>query len=396
MSSSPIPTALTTLPPLDPDTVVDLRRYLAAVPDPRRPRGIRHRIGSVLTLAALAVTTGARSLTAIAEWTADLTQPALAELGVRRDPHTGHRQPPTESTMRRVLQRVDGDHLDAVISAWVRRTTTDRTSPESAHPEPTAIAVDGKTLRGTVPRTGGAGVHLLSALTHHTGTVVGQRLVPIGTSEIAWLPALLDPIPLTGAIMTADALHTTRDHARYLTGHGAHYVFTVKANQHRLFARLKYTSWPPDPSHTTTETGHGRTEHRALTVLPAPEGLGFPAAAQIARITRHRTDNTTGKHTTETSYVVTSLPATAAGPARIAEFLRGHWQIENRLHWVRDVTYGEDASRVRTGQAPRVMASLRNLAISALRLAGHDNIAAGLRHTARDWRRPLQLLGIMA
>ena len=392
MSSSPIPTSLTTLPPLAPDMIVDLRRYLAAVPDPRRRRGIRHSIGSLLVLAALAVTAGARSLAAIAEWAADLPHHGLAELGVRRDPGSGRCRPPTESTLRRVLQRVDGDHLDAVITAWVRRHHP-TTGP--AGTGPVRIAVDGKTLRGTVPAAGGAGVHLLGALTHHTGTVVAQRLVPIGTSEIAWLAPLLDPLPLAGAIVTADALHTTRDHAHYLTAHGAHYVFTVKANQHRLFARLTYLSWPDTASHLSTNTGHGRTEHRALTVLPAPEDLGFPAAAQVARITRHRTPTGSGTGTAETSYIVTSLPASQADPALIADCLRGHWQIENRLHWVRDVSYGEDASRVRTGHAPRVLASLRNLAISALRLAGHGNIARGLRHTARDWRRPLQLLGII-
>ena len=205
---------------------------------------------------------------------------------------------------------------------------------------------------------------------------------------------LLHPIPLAGAIITADALHTTQGHARHLTQHGAHHVFTVKANQHRLFARLKYLAWPKDPCHTSDDRGHGRTEHRALTVLPAPAGLGFPAAAQIARITRRRTDHATGKTATQTGFVVTSLPADLADPAHIADLLRGHRQIENRLHWVRDVGFGEDASRVRTGNAPRVMASLRNLAISALRLAGHTSIAAGLRHMARDSNRPLQLLGI--
>lgn len=389
VSSSPIPTPLTTLPPLTPDTVADLRCFLAAVPDPRRRRGIRHPIGSVLTLAALAVAAGARSLTAIAEWAIDLPHQVLTELGVRQDRGTGRCRPPTESTLRRVVARVDGDHLDAVLGAWIRRT-----SAGPAPDGPMRIAVDGTTLRGTVPAVGGAGVHLLSAFAHHTGTVMAQRLVPIGTSEIAWLQPLVDPIPLAGAIVTADALHTTRDHARYLTGHGAHYVVTVKANQHRLFARLKHQSWPHNPDHTSNDRGHGRTGHRALTVLPAPADLGFPAAAQVARITRHRTHNTTGKSTVETSHVVTSLPAEQADPARIADILRGHWQIDNRLHWVRDVTYGEDASRVRIGHAPRVMASLRNLAISALRLAGHGNIAQGLRHTARDWRRPLQLLGI--
>ena len=146
VSSPPIPTALTTLPPLAPDTVADLRRYLAAVPDPRPRRGIRHPVGSVLALAAVAVATGTRSLTAIAEWAVDLAQPELAGLGVRRDPGTGRCRPPTESTMRRVLHRVDGDHLDAVISAWTRHHPTNGPTGASL----VAIAIDGKTPRGTV------------------------------------------------------------------------------------------------------------------------------------------------------------------------------------------------------------------------------------------------------
>jgi predicted transposase YbfD/YdcC len=167
-------------------------------------------------------------------------------------------------------------------------------------------------------------------------------------------------------------------------------VFTVKANQRRLFARLKYLPWPKDPCHTSDDRGHGRTEHRTLTVLPAPSDLNFPAAAQIARITRH--GSRAGKP--ETNHIITSLPTDHADPARIADILRRHWQIENRLHWVRDVTNREDACRVRTRHAPRVMASLRNLTISALRLAEHATIAQALRHMARASDRPPRLLGI--
>lgn len=132
--------------------------------------------------------------------------------------------------MRRVLGEVNGEALDAAISAWVIATT-----PTTA---PAVIAVDGKSVRGTFGPTGGSGVHLLSVLTHHQGTVLGQRLVAEGTSEIAWFESLLDPIDLTGVIVTADALHTTRDHARYLHQRGAYYLFTAKANQHRLHHRL--------------------------------------------------------------------------------------------------------------------------------------------------------------
>ena len=171
-------------------------------------------------------------------------------------------------------------------------------------------------------------------------------------------------------------------------------MFTAKKNQHRLHTRLTTQPWPTAHCLTTSGTGHGRLEHRAIQVLPAPDDLDFPGAAQVFRITRDRTDLTSGKHETHTWVGITSLTHTPADPARIGTLLRGHWEIENRLHWVRDVTYGEDHSRARTGTAPRAMASLRNLVISALRLAGWTNIAQALRHMARDTTRPLTLLGI--
>ena len=379
---------------VDPARLADLRHHLAVVPDPRDRRGVRHTVVSVLALAAAAVAAGARSLTAIGEWAADAPQRVLAALGVRRCRRRDRHVAPDEATIRRVLGQVDGDAVDTAIASWVIATTPSGTPP--------VIAVDGKSVRGTFARTGGAGVHLLSALTHQHGTVLGQRLVAVGTSEIAWLPSLLDTIDLTGAIITADALHTTRGHARYLSTRGADYVFTVKENQHRLHARLAGLPWPHGAHHTTTSIGHGRLEHRTIEVLPAPPDLNFPAAAQVWQITRYRTQPRTHRRARRTkrtidihtAYGVTSLTPQQAHPAQIAGCLRGHWHIENRLHWVRDVTYGEDHSRIRTGTTPRAMASLRNLAISALRLAGHTNIAAGLRHTARHPTRPLTLLGI--
>lgn len=387
VSSCPIPAGLHRV---DPDTgseqLADLRHHLAAVPDPRDPRGVRHGLASILALAAAAVAAGAHCLTAIGEWAADAPQHVLAALGVRHCPRRDRRVAPDEATVRRVLGDLDGDALDAAISAWVTATTPTTTPP--------VIAVDGKSVRGTFSRDGGSGVHLLSALTHHTGTVLGQQLVAEATSEIAWLQPLLDGVDLTGAIVTADALHTTRDHARYLHQRGAYYLFTVKANQHRLHARLAALPWPHGERHTTTDIGHGRLEQRTIEVLPAPTDLDFPHATQVWQITRYRTDRVTGKLQAHTTYGVTNLP-TQVQAIPIAHHLRGHWHIENRLHWVRDVTFGEDASRVRTRTTPRTMASLRNLAISALRLTGHNNIAKALRHTARDMTRPLQLLGIV-
>jgi predicted transposase YbfD/YdcC len=289
---------------------------------------------------------------------------------------------------------VDGNALDTAVSAW----TTSRHRPGQGLPEGelAAVAIDGKSLRGTFARTGGAqGMHLLAGTTHTTGIVTGrQQLVPTGTSEIAWLAPLLEGLDLTGVVITADALHTTRGQARYVTGRGGHYLLIVKKDQRRLHDLLHTLDWTQAEHHTTLEKAHGRIEHRTLQIQPAPEGTDFPDTAQVFRITRDRTDRTTGKHQSHTWVGVTSLPPPLAGPAQIAALLRGHWHIENRLHHVRDTAYREDASRVRTGTAPRAMAALRNLAISALRLTGTTNIAQALRTMARDTTRPLALLAI--
>jgi predicted transposase YbfD/YdcC len=391
------------VPEADADSMADLRKHLAVVPDPRKRRGVRHTMCSILVIAAVAVAAGARSFAAIGEWATDAPQRVLAALGARHDSRRGVYRAPGEATVRRVLQAVDADAVDTAIGTWLahrqaRTPAPDGAGRDGAGQDGPAIAVDGKTLRGTCGRDGTGGVHLLSAMTHHTATrgatVVAQVQVQGKTSEVAWFAPLLDQVDLTGAVVTADALHTVRDHARYLTGRGADYVFVVKENQHRLYDLLDRLPWQQAPVHTTTDTGHGRIERRTIQVLPAPVDVGFPGAAQVFLIERYITDRATGQISAVAVLGVTSLTAQRASPTQIAGYVRGHWGIENRLHWVRDVTYGEDASRVRTGTAPRVMAGMRNLAISALRLAGHTNIAKELRHMARDATRPLTLLGI--
>ncbi|MEZ0074121.1 ISAs1 family transposase [Planotetraspora sp. GP83] len=150
-----------------------------------------------------------------------------------------------------------------------------------------------------------------------------------------------------------------------------------------------------DIHHRSSDRAHGREERRALKVVSVKAGLLFPHAVQAIQVKRQVRGIAAGrKWRTVTVYAITSLPVFQAGPADLATWIRGHWTIENKLHWVRDVTYGEDHSQVRTGNAPRAMATLRNLAISALRLTGVDNIAKAIRHLARDATRPLAILGI--
>lgn len=392
VSSCPIPAVLDRLAPVVAgqviDRIADLREFVSVVPDPRRRRGVRHSLASILLLAAAAVAAGARSFTAIGEWAADAPQQVLVRLGVRHDPRRGERRAPDEATMRRALQRVDGDAVDAAITTWTRARRGE--PPADA---PVVIAIDGKTVRGTRGPDGSGGVHLLAAMAHTDAVVLAQVLVDTKVNETGRSAALLDQLDLTGAIVTADAMHTIRATVTYLLRRGADYVLPVKENQHHLYAQLDALPWPDVERHTTVDIGHGRRERRTIQVLPIPENVTFPGAAQAFLVERYVT-HTHGKRTAMAVLGITSLTPGQAGPAELAAHTRGHWGIENKLHWVRDVIYTEDASRIRTGTAPRLMASLRNLAINALRLAGHTSTATGTRAMARNPNRPLTLLGI--
>jgi len=206
---------------------------LQDVRDPRRRRGVRHPVRTVVALAVCAAVAGARSFAAIAQWAQGLSAEALRRLGATR------RTPPSEPTIRRVLQAVDADALDAQLGPWLLRV---------AAPAGAAVSVDGKTLRGGHAR-GQAAPHLLSAILHQDAVVVAQAAVPAATNEIPALPALLDPLPLAGAVVTADALHTQAETARFLVeDKHADYVFTVKDNQPTLrddIATLQLDAFPP-------------------------------------------------------------------------------------------------------------------------------------------------------
>lgn len=355
---------------------------LRTLPDPRDRRGRRHPLVSVLLAAACAVLAGARSYLAIGQWARNAPQDTLARLGVRATGPLGVRRAPSTSTIRRVLLAVCPGGLADLLGS----------SPSDAD----SLAVDGKAARGSRTHDAPA-AHLLAAVTC-AGQTVTQLRVPDKTNEITCFAALLEPFDLQGVVVTADALHTQREHAKFLVEEKhAHYLLTVKRNQPRLHAALRSLPWKQCTARRyDRDAGHGRRETRSTRVLTVTGlGLDFPHVAQAAKILRHRTSPKTGRVTRQTVYAITDLPARTASPQRIGRLARSQWVIENRLHFVRDTTFTEDASKIRTGRGPENIATLRNLAINTLRTAGHTSIAAGLRTVSyAPFTRPLNLLSL--
>lgn len=375
--------------PLSEQDTPGLVRALAEVPDPRDARGRVHPLPGLLAIAIAAVVSGSSRVVEIVEWAADVPDAVWDRLGAVRDALTGVRRVPDDSTLSRVLAGIDADALDAAVCRWLLGRAGRAGSGRRV------IAVDGKTLRGSGPA--GAQVHLLAALEQAEQIVLAQIDVDGKTNEISRFVPLLEGLDLAGAIITADALHTQREHARWLVEEKkAGYVFVVKRNQPRLYRQVKGLPWGKIPVlDETRERGHGRYDIRALQAVTClgPLTLDFPHAVQALRIRRRRYNAATGRWSTVTVYAITSLAAAQASPADVADWLRGHWAIEV-LHHVRDTTYREDASRLRTGNAPRALATLRNTAISLLRLDGVTAIAPALRRNGRDPYRSLQILGL--
>ncbi|MEU4219865.1 ISAs1 family transposase [Actinoplanes sp. NPDC026623] len=263
-----------------------LLQALAAVPDPRSPRGLRYPLAALLAVAVCAVMTGAASFTAISDWLHDLDDIARARLGFVRGV-------PATTTMWRLPIRLDADLLATILAGWLRTRTWPAT-PRRRYRQ--VIAIDGKTVRGA-RRADGSQVHLPSALDTCTGVVLAQVTVNAKSNEIPAFAPLLDAVErvlgsLQDLIFVADALHTQVGHTNEIARRDAHLLIPAKGNQPRLFAQLKALPWAQVPiGHQTRETGHGRRETRTVkaVTVTTPGGIGFPHAEQAIRITRTRT-----------------------------------------------------------------------------------------------------------
>ena len=391
---------------------------MTTVPDHRSRRGRIHPLPSILALITCAIAAvGNDSLTAIDEWIRDAPPEILRHCGVRRDPFTGALTPPSEATCRRVLTRVDTGALEAAMTVPAPRTAATaqpsagpterearriRQREAEAPPRPAGLrdglAVDGKRLAGA-RRRDGSRVNLLSAVTHDRGLTTAQTEIGRKTNEIPEAPRLLKILDITDTVVTLDALHTQRATANAIVDADGHYLMIIKENQVALLtaaiARLQGTDAEYEArgaSLTIEETGHGRRERRTVRVAPAGD-IDFPHAGQVLRI--HRvTGATTGPWLTkQTVYGISDLTVDKAGPDHMMVHGRGHWTVESN-HWVRDTTFHEDKSQIRTGHAPHAMATIRNFVIATIRVAGYANIASARRWVSRQASRVLTLFDL--
>jgi predicted transposase YbfD/YdcC len=354
------------------------------VPDQRKRRGVRYPLAVPLTISVLAKLLGQSQVHALADWATARAVELAAVFGLTRA------RTPHPTTWTRILGY--GVTAAAVEAALQPLLTTP--PPEVPARTKHHLALDGKTLRGTIPATTTRGVHLLSAYQVQTGTVIRQVAVGTKANEITAAPALLGQIDLAGMVVTGDAMFTHRGLSTQIVEAGGDYCWIVKDNQPTLYDDLRLlfgpqptplpgTSAIPDDFVTvrTVEQAHGWLDERVFTISslladyhPWPY---LAQAFQIVRISRR------GRRTTrEVRYGITSVPATVVSADQVLGWVRGHWQIENGLHYRRDVTLAEDASLARRGQAPHVLATLNNLVCSLTAQSGLSNLAAVQRTMA--------------
>lgn len=330
---------------------------LECVADPRMDRSKRHQLVDILVIALCGFLAGCETWVDV-ELFGSAKQKWLQKFlalpnGI-----------PSHDTFGRVFALLDPQQLAHVLRQFVQAVLPCLAGE--------AVAIDGKTAAGSGEKTTAKqALHLVSAWATQHGVVLGQVATEDHSNEITAIPKLLQLLDVRGATVTIDAMGCQKEIARQVRAQGADYVLAVKGNQKNLAEaiglqmRRSHAKDVPRSKLKTCETNHGRTEERTYTAMAAPTPVKrqWPDAQSIVRVCRERVD-AQGKKSKEVRDFISSLPPEVD---RLAALIRGHWGIENRLHWSLDVTFHEDGSRIRQGHAPENTALLRRLALSILK-----------------------------
>jgi predicted transposase YbfD/YdcC len=361
---------------------LSIAHHFADLTDPRVDRTKKHRLDDILVISLCAVITGADSFEEIqrfGEARHDWLKRFLAlPNGI-----------PSHDTFNRVFAALDRDQFSACFASWMASLCT-ATGLR-------AIAIDGKAFRAAPADTFSGCLHVVNAWAVDNHLFLGQASVEDGSHEIAAIPELLRVLDLEGALVTIDAAGCQKEIVKQIREQGGDYVLAVKGNQPSLHGAVQAAveaaceaELEGCDTHESAEDGHGRREERYVTVIPAPEGLpdGWQDVRAVVVVGRER--ELKGRNAGTTHYYITSLEATAR---ELAGYVRGHWGVENGLHWCLDVTFREDANRTRDANAGTNLGAIRRVAISLLKQdPGRGSIKAKRYNAALDGDYLLRVL----
>ena len=335
-----------------------IHRHFGSLPDPRVERGRSHLLLDVVTIAILAVIGGAKG------WD-DMEVYARSHEATLREFLELPGGPPSDDTFRRVFIRLNAKAFRNCFIAWMRAL--------AGTVDGMLVAIDGKTLRRSFDcASGRTALHLVHAWAAENRVLLGQVATSEKSNEITAIPELLDLLELKGAVVTIDAMGCQRKIVEKIVEKGADYAIALKGNQEKLHDEVAgyLDAAIADGGarvHETRDEGHGRLEVRRLYSVSNVDWLtaidAWPGLRSLVCVERERTED--GKTSVERVHYITSIPAHHV--RRLARIIRGHWSVENALHWSLDVSFDEDACRIRSGDGPENFALLRRIALVLLR-----------------------------
>lgn len=373
-----------------------LKAAFQTIPDPRRKSALlKYEVWQMLLALTAAFLTGQLSVLACAEWLAEQDLEFKQQLGF------GDGVTPAQSTFHRLLASLSAEEMEHALTLYFEpKVGSGSVVPKRGSQ---AIAIDGKCQRGRNQYADKfQAVHLISLYAHSSGVVLAQSAVSSEASEVSSAPDLLRQIQWEGRVLTGDAAYCQRELCQQVVEAGGDYLFVVKGNQQQLRDDIR-DCFDPRLVDSTVEfdlrraksldKGHGRIEIRRACGSSELKGVSeWPYLAQVLEIKREWLCG--GELKQDLRYCVTSLPREMMEVAKLAFYKRGHWRIENCLHWVRDVVLGEDACLVHKGQGPHVLAVIRNTVLNLLRLEGKRDITSQIRRNSARTSRILQFLGL--